>query len=125
MCRLHHIIKLMKIFLLFDFYGITQDPETKNYIMVLNYAEFGSLRNYLNINYDKSNWDTMLFDLYRIAVGLEKIHEKELLHRDLHVGNILRFSKRGTNITDMGLCKPADFNKLENTNNNNIYGVLS
>src|SRR2546429_3001385 len=33
------------------------------------------------------------------------------------------FSK--TCITDMGLCKPADYNKLENTNNNNIYGVLS
>src|SRR5438045_2874798 len=24
----------------------------------------------------------------------------------------------------MGLCKPADYNKLENTNNNKIYGVL-
>ena len=24
----------------------------------------------------------------------------------------------------MGLCKPADYNKLENTNNNNVYGVL-
>ena len=31
-------------------YGITQDPETKNYIMVLDYAKNGSLRNYLNIN---------------------------------------------------------------------------
>src|SRR5207249_8209828 len=29
-----------------------------------------------------------------------------------------------TCITDMGLCKPADYNKLENTNNNNVYGVL-
>src|SRR5438094_4834540 len=24
----------------------------------------------------------------------------------------------------MGLCKPADYNKLENTNNNKIYGVV-
>ncbi|RGB39202.1 hypothetical protein C1646_754754 [Rhizophagus diaphanus] len=28
-------------------YGISRDPETKNYIMVLEYAEHGSLRNYL------------------------------------------------------------------------------
>ncbi|GBB93425.1 hypothetical protein RclHR1_02170006 [Rhizophagus clarus] len=30
------------------FYGITQDPETKNYMMVLEYAKDGNLRNYLN-----------------------------------------------------------------------------
>ena len=29
-----------------------------------------------------------------------------------------------TCITDMGLCRPADYNELENTNNNKIYGVL-
>ncbi|PKB93359.1 hypothetical protein RhiirA5_441500, partial [Rhizophagus irregularis] len=29
-------------------YGITQDPETKDYMMVLDYAESGSLRHYLN-----------------------------------------------------------------------------
>ena len=28
-------------------YGITQDPETRNYIMVLDYAIDGSLRNYV------------------------------------------------------------------------------
>ena len=55
--------------------------------------------------------------------GLTKIHSKELIHRDLHIGNILRFFDK-TKITDMGLCRPADYNKLENTNNNNIYGVL-
>ena len=26
-----------------ELYGITQDPETKNYMMVLDYAENGSL----------------------------------------------------------------------------------
>src|SRR6266496_5121625 len=56
--------------------------------------------------------------------GLYNIHEKELIHRDLHIGNILSFSHTNTRITDMGLCRPADYNKLENTNNNNVYGVL-
>src|SRR5207249_1411881 len=107
-------------------YGITQDPETKNYIMVLDYAEYGSLRNYLDMNYGKLSWKTKFRNLYYIAVGLHKIHENELIHRDLHIGNILSFSGSmdSTRITDMGLCKPADFNKLENTNNNNIYGIL-
>ena len=105
------------------FYGITQDPETKNYIMVLDYAKNGSLRNYLDTNYDKFSWELKFFELWRIAIGLHSIHMKELIHRDLHIGNILSYSNY-TKITDMGLCKPADYNKLENTNKNKIYGVL-
>ena len=109
-------------------YGISQDPETKNYMMVLEYADHGSLRNYLDKNYDKLSWNIKFSSLLCIANGLRDIHEKELIHRDLHIGNILSFFRSGisyTGITDMGLCRPADYNKLENTNNNNnVYGVL-
>ena len=62
---LHHKIDDGKF--ITRFYGITQDPETKNYIMVLEYAENGSLRNYLNTNYDKLSWKNKFNDLYRIA----------------------------------------------------------
>ncbi|RGB39201.1 kinase-like domain-containing protein [Rhizophagus diaphanus] len=41
-------------------YGITQDPEIKNYIMDLEYAEHGSLRNYLDKSYDKLSWEDKL-----------------------------------------------------------------
>ncbi len=34
-----------------QFYGITQDPETHSYMMVLEYAEDGNLREYLKINF--------------------------------------------------------------------------
>ena len=91
--------------------------------MVLNYADHGSLRNYLDKNYDKLNWATRLGDLWYITRGLDEIHKKEFIHQDLHIGNILIFPF-GSSITDMGLCKPADYNKLENTNNISIYGVL-
>ena len=116
--------KINNINTIVKLYGISQDPETKNYIMVLDYAENGSLRNYLDTNYDKLSWEAKFYGLWNIAYGLKNIHEKELIHRDLHIGNILSFS-HNTRITDMGLCKPADYNKLENTNNNNnVYGVL-
>src|SRR6266536_5361604 len=100
-------------------YGISQDPETKNYIMVLDYAKHGSLRNYLDKEYDKLSWNKKFYYLYHIARGLFEIHAKKLIHRDLHIGNILKFTYE-TNITDMGLCRPADYNKLENTNKNKI-----
>ncbi|PKC56171.1 hypothetical protein RhiirA1_474394 [Rhizophagus irregularis] len=117
---LHYKLNLQKRII--KFYGITQDPETKNYVMVLDYAEGGNLRNYLNGNYDKLSWSDKINYLHSIAHGLKDIHEEELIHRDLHIGNILRL-KSMTCITDMGLCKPADYNASENTKNK-IYGIL-
>ncbi|UZO23796.1 uncharacterized protein OCT59_016127 [Rhizophagus irregularis] len=74
-------------------YGISQNPDTKDYIMVLDYAE-GDL-------------------LFGVIKGLKAIHQKHLVHCDFHAGNILL----NTNyiydvrfhtyifISDMGLCK--------------------
>ncbi|GBB98423.1 hypothetical protein RclHR1_03220016 [Rhizophagus clarus] len=104
------------------FYGMTQDPLTENYMMILDYAEDGSLRNYLNASYNKLSWYDKISYLNKIAFGLENIHNNEIIHRDLHVGNIL-INRGSSLITDMGLCKPADYNTSENTKNE-IYGVL-
>ncbi|GBC08441.1 hypothetical protein RclHR1_08110001 [Rhizophagus clarus] len=104
-------------------YGITQDPETKDYMMVLKYADNGSLRKYLNENYGELNWEKKVKYLGNIAFGLHHIHRKELIHRDLHNGNVLMQSFHCAAITDMGLCKPANYNSSENTKDN-IYGVL-
>ena len=38
------------------FYGITQDPEIHSYMMVLEYAKDGNLREYLKINFNNINW---------------------------------------------------------------------
>ncbi|RHZ87584.1 hypothetical protein Glove_33g31 [Diversispora epigaea] len=37
------------------FYGITQDPEMHSYMMVLEYAKDGNLREYLKINFNNIN----------------------------------------------------------------------
>ncbi|GES87548.1 kinase-like domain-containing protein [Rhizophagus clarus] len=104
------------------FYGITQDPKAKNYVMVLEYAKNGSLRNYLDINYNKLSWKYKIYHLLNIACGVKHIHENELIHRNLHIGNVLMtdFDK----ITDMGLCKPADYNASAENTKNGAYGVL-
>ena len=57
--------------------------------------------------------------LTNIIQGLKDVHNKNLVHRDFHSGNILN-SEIQSFITDLGLCKPADeINKEEE-----IYGVL-
>ncbi len=54
-------------------------------MMVLRYAEDGSLRNYLDTNYDKLSWKDKFNNLWYIALGLDNIHKKEFIHRDLHI----------------------------------------
>ncbi|GES81823.1 kinase-like domain-containing protein [Rhizophagus clarus] len=104
------------------FYGVTQDPKTKDYMMVLKYAGFGSLRSYLDKYYYRLNLLDKIGNLQRIADGIYYIHQNELIHRDLHTGNILK-DLTDTFIADVGLCRPADYNVLEDTNKK-IYGVL-
>ncbi|GES83976.1 kinase-like domain-containing protein [Rhizophagus clarus] len=70
-------------------YGISQNPKTKDYIMVLEYAEGGSFNTYLNENYKNFDWFKGLKILIEIIKGLNKIHLKEMVHQDFHIGNIL------------------------------------
>src|SRR5581483_11762258 len=99
-------------------YGITKDTETNNFIMVMLYADDGSLRQDLNKNFNSMNWWNKFKFLYNIVFGLSEIHEKGLIHQDFHSGNILCIGAMAF-ITDLGLCKPAD----EKTDKN-VYGVL-
>src|SRR6266542_5105365 len=89
-------------------YGISQDPKTKNYIIVLQYAEGGNFNDWINKCYKKFDWNNRLRILYSIIIGLCEIHQKQMVHCDFHTGNIL--FKYGyvneyndTYISDMGL----------------------
>src|SRR5436305_14575393 len=100
------------------FFGITKDPETNNFMMVMQYAEDGSLRQSLNKNFNSMDWKDKFFILYNISDGIKNIHKKRLIHQDFHSGNILHHSLSSF-ITDLGLCKPAD-----KKTDKNVYGVL-
>src|ERR1051325_9042076 len=102
--------------LIIQCYGITKDPKTNNFMMVMEYAKHGNLRQFLNNSFNSLDWNCKLEYLMSIALGLAEIHEKGLIHRDFHCGNILD----GSLIADLGLCKPAD----ETTGDKKIYGVL-
>lgn len=103
-------------------YGISQDPKTKNYIMVMKYITGGDLRQYLSNN-QYNHLRNRLAQLTEIVNGLKKIHDKGLIHRDLHPGNILNkqvdFENVKCYITDLGLSKPV--NEIDN---GKVYGVL-
>ena len=70
-------------------YGITQNPETKEYIIVIQYANNGSLLSYLDQNINKLTWKDKLQYLKDIAYYLKNIHSEGLVHCNLHGGNIV------------------------------------
>src|ERR1700722_9944338 len=88
--------------------GITKDSNTSNFMMVMDYASNGNLRQKLNSNFNSLSWRNKTCILYYTAKGLSEIHKKELIHQDFHCGNILCISSLSTVITDLGLCKPAN-----------------
>src|SRR6185437_14647752 len=70
-------------------YGVTQQPETKEYMIVMQYANNGSLLSYLDRNINKLTWKMKLYRLRDIVKHLNNIHGAGLVHCDLHGGNIV------------------------------------
>jgi serine/threonine protein kinase len=77
------------------------------------------LRKYLQENYKQLTWKVRIFIVNNIINGLSLIHYKNIIHGDLHSGNILRSTRSNRwRISDLGFCGPAD-KPLKN-----IYGNL-
>ncbi|RHZ83801.1 hypothetical protein Glove_87g236 [Diversispora epigaea] len=107
-----------------QFYGITQDPETHSYMMVLEYAKDGNLREYLKINFNNINWRQKLNNLSELSSNLMRIHGLDIVHQDFHPGNILSYNfKLYLIISDFGLSKLIGENP-NNPEKKNIFGVL-
>ncbi|RIB07626.1 kinase-like domain-containing protein [Gigaspora rosea] len=105
-------------------YGITQNTETKEYMMVFQYANKGSLHKYLSKNFNELTWQTRLQILKDISDELDNIHRfAEYFHADFHSGNILQGQRTNENvrsyITDLGLSRKKCESVL-----GDIYGVM-
>ncbi len=98
-------------------YGFTQNPDTSDYVIVMEYAKDGSLRK--NLSYIvKNKWCYKLALLGDIISGLDIIHQLKLVHRNIHDGNILN----NTYISYLGLFRPVE--SFESSKKHEIYGVL-
>ncbi|RHZ73612.1 hypothetical protein Glove_230g48 [Diversispora epigaea] len=70
-------------------YGITKQENTKNYMIVIEYANNGSLRQYLKSNFRKLDWNAKLNLAKQIANILMYLHSNDIIYGRLNSENIL------------------------------------
>ncbi|RHZ82121.1 hypothetical protein Glove_114g89 [Diversispora epigaea] len=102
--------------------GMTQDPKTKEYAIVLQYMKYGNLKTFLQQN-KILPWKERLWLLNSFLRGLKTIHHKGFIHRDLHPGNLMiteaHNGSKFIRLGDLGLCRPVNEILSSGT-----YGVL-
>ncbi|GBC43022.2 kinase-like domain-containing protein [Rhizophagus irregularis DAOM 181602=DAOM 197198] len=68
------------------FYGITtenQSNNSKKYFLVMEYANNGTLRNYLNECFKNLTWNDKLNLAFQLANAILFLHDEGIVHRDL------------------------------------------
>ncbi|CAB4420729.1 unnamed protein product [Rhizophagus irregularis] len=88
-------------------FGLTQDPSNGDYMLVMNKMDI-DLRKYLQQNHKQLTWKERIQIVSALIEALEKIHDDNAIHRDLHSGNILHKFGKSFHISDLGFCGPAD-----------------
>ncbi|KAG9292668.1 hypothetical protein G9A89_008254 [Geosiphon pyriformis] len=109
-------------------YGITQNAETLEYGIVMEFSKLGDMRTYLSTNFYSMSWKDKLEIARDIVIGLDSIHNSGMVHRDLHSGNILQYESAWVNptrtqICDLGLCQPVN-TETTTTEEKKIHGVI-
>ncbi|CAB4428158.1 unnamed protein product [Rhizophagus irregularis] len=100
-------------------YGITKDPETEEFMMILELANNGNLRTYLSGDFNKILWKDKIKCLRGTMRSLKGLHNLGYSHKDFHSGNILRIGIASL-ISDFGLSGPSNKQKSDDK----ICGVL-
>ncbi|RHZ79206.1 hypothetical protein Glove_151g117 [Diversispora epigaea] len=99
-------------------YGLTKDPTTQDYMLVL-FSYHSDLRHFLKDNYQSLTLLQKYRIIENIALSLVRIHNQNIIHRDLHSGNILYGATNAAwYISDLGLSGPV------NIQLDSIYGSL-
>ena len=97
--------------------GVTRDPTTLEYMLVIWKME-KDLRTFIKKRYLPLMWKDVNYLFLCITSTVNSLHKGDLVHKDLHPGNILQYHTNTWYISDFGICGPA------NQSRSSIYGNL-
>ena len=85
-----------------DLYHFGTNPKSKNIYIVLDFMDQGSMEKIVMENHRNYTEDFCRYSLYKVALGLSKMHRHNVLHRDMKSDNVLFSADGEIKITDLG-----------------------
>ncbi|GBC06524.1 hypothetical protein RclHR1_00690014 [Rhizophagus clarus] len=121
--KLHRLVNFHENII--RFYGITKIKDDSvcqaiKYSLVLEYADSGTLETYLIKHFNELEWVDKLKLALQLTNAVSFLHERDIIHRDLHANNVL-IHQKSIKLADFGLSKKI---AEASSDTSKIHGVI-
>ena len=82
---------IFSLLFIFSFSYSDTVRQMNNYTLVLEYADGGTLNNYLGEHFNELDWCEKLDLAIQLTSAVEFLHDEEIIHRDLVINEFLLF----------------------------------